>query len=76
MSHSLDGLSGGFPAEVRARIVDATAKAMARSGVQGIRSPAVQEGAVGTNARVFGAASLLMFARYLVDPNALFNKAA
>jgi predicted NBD/HSP70 family sugar kinase len=69
-------IDGGFPVDVRARIVDATAKAMARLDLQGIRSPAVYEGAVGANARVIGAASLPMFARYLVDPNVLFNHAA
>ena len=69
-------IDGGFPANVRARIVEATAKAMAGLNLQGIRPPAVCEGAVGANARVIGAASLPIFARYLVDPNVLFTNGA
>jgi predicted NBD/HSP70 family sugar kinase len=69
-------IDGGFPAVVRRRIVEATAKAMAGLDLQGIRPPAVREGAVGANARVIGAASLPIFARYLVDPNVLFANGA
>lgn len=66
-------IDGGFPAAVRRRVVEATANAMAGLDLQGIRPPAVREGAVGANARVIGAASLPIFARYLVDPKVLFT---
>jgi predicted NBD/HSP70 family sugar kinase len=69
-------IDGGFPVAVRRRIVEATAKAMAGLDLQGIRPPAVREGAVGANARVIGAASLPVFARYLVDPDVLFSNGA
>lgn len=69
-------IDGGFPPEVRARLVAATACAMDQLDLQGIHPPAVQEGTVGANARVIGAASLPLFARYLLDPNLPFQRPA
>jgi predicted NBD/HSP70 family sugar kinase len=66
-------IDGGFPAAIRARIVAATAAAMGGLDLRGIEAPAVCEGAVGANGRVIGAASLPIFARYLVDPDVLFT---
>ena len=68
-------IDGGFPVDVRARIVEATSKAMTRLDLQGIQPPQVCEGEVGANARVIGAASLPFFARYLLDREVLFKDA-
>lgn len=69
-------IDGGFPADVRAQIVAATRRAVSRLDLRGIQPPQVHEGTVGANARVIGAASLPLFARYLVEPSVLFKSAA
>jgi predicted NBD/HSP70 family sugar kinase len=69
-------IDGAFPADVRANIVAATGQAIARMDLRGIRPPRVHAGTIGANARVVGAASLPLFARYLVDPSVLFKSAA
>jgi predicted NBD/HSP70 family sugar kinase len=68
-------IDGGFPVDVRARIVEATSKAITRLDLQGIQPPQVYQGQVGANARVMGAASLPFFARYLLDRDVLFKDA-
>jgi predicted NBD/HSP70 family sugar kinase len=68
-------IDGGFPADVRARIVAATDQAIERLDLRGIRRPQVLEGSVGANARVIGGACLPFFARYLLDRNVLFKGA-
>jgi predicted NBD/HSP70 family sugar kinase len=68
-------IDGGFPVDVRARIVEATGKAITRLDLQGIQPPQVYQGEVGANARVIGAASLPFFARYLLDRDVLFKDA-
>lgn len=69
-------VDGAVPTDVRARIVETTVRAMRTLDLQGIQPPQVREGAVGANARVIGAASLPMSARYLVDPDVLFKTTA
>ncbi len=68
-------IDGGFPIEVRARIVEATRQAMAGLDLQGIEPPEIYQGEVGANARVIGAASLPFFARYFLDHSVLFKDA-
>ena len=68
-------IDGGFPADIGARIVDATSEAMTRLDLQGIARPQIYQGEVGANARVIGAASLPFFARYLLDSSVLFKEA-
>jgi predicted NBD/HSP70 family sugar kinase len=68
-------IDGGFPADVRARLVAATDAAIGRLDLQGIQRPQLYPGEVGANARVIGAASLPLFVRYLVDSNVLFKEA-
>lgn len=67
-------IDGGFPASVKARIVAATAAALPDLDLQGIAPPRIEAGAVGSNARAIGGASLPLFKRYLLDRNVLFKE--
>ncbi|MFC4236994.1 ROK family transcriptional regulator [Thalassospira xianhensis] len=69
-------VDGGFPKDVCARIVDATRKAMLKLDLQGIATPHIEQGMVGSAARAIGAASLPLFSRYLLDQNVLFKQMA
>lgn len=66
-------IDGGFPAWVRKRLVRATLDAVGRLDLQGIQMPDIIEGAVGSQARAIGGASLPIFARYLTDQTVLFK---
>ncbi|PZM12105.1 ROK family transcriptional regulator [Rhizobium tubonense] len=67
-------IDGGFPGWVRERVVRATIKAASDLDLQGVVMPEIIEGAVGTQARAIGGASLPIFARYLIDQNILFKE--
>ena len=69
-------IDGGFPAWVRQRIVIATRAALDRHDLQGVIMPEILEGEAGSQARTIGAASLPLFARYLLDQNVLFKEPA
>jgi predicted NBD/HSP70 family sugar kinase len=64
-------IDGWMPVEVRARLVEEVRSAMAKLDAEGIRLPAVEEGIVGAEARVIGAASLPLFDKFMVDQNTL-----
>jgi predicted NBD/HSP70 family sugar kinase len=66
-------IDGGFPDWVRARIVSATRLALKYHDLQGVTLPEIIEGAVGSQARAIGGASLPLFSRYLIDQNVLFK---
>jgi predicted NBD/HSP70 family sugar kinase len=67
-------IDGGFPDWVRRRVVQATIEAASKLDLQGVVMPEIIEGAVGTQARAIGGASLPIFARYLIDQNILFKE--
>lgn len=67
-------IDGGFPPWVRTRLVNATLSAAERLDLQGVEMPDIVEGAVGSQARAIGGASLPIFARYLIDQNVLFKE--
>lgn len=67
-------IDGGFPEWVRRRVVEATIRAASELDLQGVVLPEIIEGAVGTQARAIGGASLPIFARYLIDQNILFKE--
>ncbi|QCI96483.1 ROK family transcriptional regulator [Agrobacterium larrymoorei] len=67
-------IDGGFPDWVRSRIVQATREALMLHDLQGVSVPDITEGAVGSQARAIGAASLPLFSRYLLDQNVLFKE--
>lgn len=66
-------IDGGFPDWVRARIVAATQAALKHHDLQGVTMPEIVKGAVGSQARAIGGASLPLFSRYLIDQNVLFK---
>ncbi|RWX78558.1 ROK family transcriptional regulator [Neorhizobium lilium] len=66
-------IDGGFPGWVRERLVRATIVEAKRLDLQGVVMPDIIEGAVGSQARAIGGASLPIFARYLTDQNVLFK---
>lgn len=67
-------IDGGFPAWVRHRIVEATIHEAEKLDLQGVVMPDIIEGAVGSQARAIGGASLPIFARYLTDQTLLFKE--
>jgi predicted NBD/HSP70 family sugar kinase len=67
-------IDGGFPDWVRRRVVQATSQAASELDLQGVVMPEIVEGAVGSQARAIGGASLPIFARYLIDQNVLFKE--
>ncbi|HVY98507.1 MAG TPA: ROK family transcriptional regulator [Dongiaceae bacterium] len=68
-------IDGGFPAEVRRRIVAATQSAMLKLDLKGIQAPAIVEGQVGPNARAIGGACLPLLNRYILDQTQLVKAA-
>ena len=65
-------IDGSFPPAIRARLVVATAREMARLERQGLSPLDIREGTIGTGAREIGAASLPLFARFLLDHRVLY----
>jgi predicted NBD/HSP70 family sugar kinase len=64
-------IDGGFPPQVRTRIVAATQRAMRKLDLKGIQAPAIVEGQVGPNARAIGGACLPLLNRYILDQSQL-----
>lgn len=60
-------VDGGLPEAIRARIVDATRRAVTTFDLQGVQLPQIEEGSIGINARALGAASLPLVERFLLD---------
>jgi hypothetical protein len=58
-----------MPADVRARIVEETKRAVLTFDLQGVQLPLIEEGSIGINARALGAASLPLIERFLLDRN-------
>jgi predicted NBD/HSP70 family sugar kinase len=68
-------IDGALPADVRRRIVDATRAKMQQLDQRGIAPLQIVEGLIGTDARALGAASLPLFANYIIDRDVLFKEA-
>lgn len=66
-------IDGGFPKTVRAKLVAAIRCELKMLDLRGIVEPQILEGKVGSGARALGGASLPLFARYLLDKNALYK---
>jgi predicted NBD/HSP70 family sugar kinase len=60
-------IDGGFPADIRRRIVAATRAAMRKLDLKGIEAPTIVEGQVGPDARAIGGACLPLLNRYILD---------
>lgn len=60
-------IDGAVPEEVRARIVEATRRALGEVDCQGIAAPRIEEGSIGRNARAVGSAALPILSKYLLS---------
>ena len=67
-------IDGGFPIKVRQRLVDRVREKVDEMDLQGLSPFQVIEGSVGATARGIGAASLPLFARFLLDRDVLFKE--
>ena len=67
-------VDGAMPAEVRARLVERMRGALAEINTRGISPFTIAEGTIGANARARGAASLPLFANFIVDRDVLFKE--
>jgi predicted NBD/HSP70 family sugar kinase len=68
-------IDGAMPASVRAQLVSSVRAQMARVNTDGINPFAVAEGTIGIQARAMGAASLPLFANFMVDRDVLLKGA-
>lgn len=68
-------IDGAMPASVRTRLVLATREAARSINLDGITPFAIEEGALGVDARALGAASLPLFANFMADHDVLFKDA-
>ncbi|MCB1380786.1 MAG: ROK family transcriptional regulator [Alphaproteobacteria bacterium] len=66
-------IDGAIPADVRGRLIAAVERALAGLNTQGISPFVVAEGTIGIDARALGAASLPLFANYIIDRDVLFK---
>jgi hypothetical protein len=64
-----------MPQAVRAALVIETRAAIAAMDLQGIDTPNVEAGSIGSIARALGAASLPLFDKYLIDQHTLMREA-
>jgi len=69
-------IDGGFSAEIRRSVTAAARRELAGLNLQGIETPVIEEGLVGSAARAIGAASLPLFSRYHIDQSVLFKEMA
>ena len=67
-------IDGAMPGDVRARLVDAVGVALGKVNMQGISPFAVVAGTIGPDARAMGAASLPLFANFIIDRDVLFKE--
>ncbi|WP_244631031.1 ROK family transcriptional regulator [Aureimonas sp. ME7] len=67
-------IDGSFPEHVRARLTEATRRALAGFDLQGMPAIAVSEGTIGRSAREVGSASLPFFAKFLLDHRVLLTE--
>jgi predicted NBD/HSP70 family sugar kinase/biotin operon repressor len=68
-------IDGAMPALVRQNLITATKLALKNVNMSGISSFVIREGAIGRDARAIGAASLPLFANFIIDRDVLFKEA-
>ena len=68
-------IDGAMPAAVRAELVRKTRLAVASHDLRGLPKFTIEEGSIGSDARAMGAASLSLFANYIIDRDVLFKEA-
>jgi predicted NBD/HSP70 family sugar kinase len=67
-------IDGAMPANVRASLVKKTREALTRQDLRGLPKFTIEEGSIGSDARAMGAASLSLFANYIIDRDVLFKE--
>jgi len=68
-------IDGAMPANVRTELVERTRAALSRQDLRGLPKFSIEEGSIGADARAMGAASLSLFANYIIDRDVLFKEA-
>jgi predicted NBD/HSP70 family sugar kinase len=68
-------IDGAMPPDVRTQLVNATRAALQQVNLSGISTFEIREGAIGRDARALGAASLPLFANFIIDRDVLFKEA-
>ncbi len=68
-------IDGAMPANVRTDLVEKTRAALSRQDLRGLPKFSIEEGSIGADARAMGAASLSLFANYIIDRDVLFKEA-
>ena len=68
-------IDGAMPADVRAELVRKIRLAVASHDLRGLPKFSIEEGSIGSDARAMGAASLSLFANYIIDRDVLFKEA-
>lgn len=66
-------IDGGFPTDVRTRLVKKINSAITDCNTQGIILPHIIEGAIGANARVIGASMMPISARFMVETSSFMS---
>ena len=67
-------IDGAMPAEVREQLVARTRQALGAHDLRGLPKFTVEAGSIGSDARAMGAASLSLFANYIIDRDVLFKE--
>ena len=60
-------VDGWLPVDIRRRLVDAVGEELDKLNMTGLEKPEIRSGTVGADARALGAASLPLFARFLLN---------
>ena len=68
-------IDGALPQEVRAKLIAAVREHYSRLDSRGVAPVAILEGSIGRDARAMGAASLPLFANFMIDRDVLFKEA-
>jgi predicted NBD/HSP70 family sugar kinase len=68
-------IDGAMPANVRAELVRRIRLTVAGHDLRGLPNFSIEEGRIGSDARAMGAASLSLFANYIIDRDVLFKEA-
>jgi predicted NBD/HSP70 family sugar kinase len=68
-------IDGAIPPDVRSRIVEKTRAHLLTLDLRGVPDFAIVEGLIGGDARALGAASLPLFANFIIDRDVLFKEA-
>ena len=55
--------------------MEKTRAALSRQDLRGLPTFSIEEGSIGADARAMGAASLSLFANYIIDRDVLFKEA-